>query len=35
VERLRYPSNLAIGALAVVTVLFFVLPLLGLITQTP
>jgi molybdate transport system permease protein len=35
VERLRHPSGLAIAGLAVVTVLFFVLPLLGLITQTP
>jgi molybdate transport system permease protein len=34
-ERLRHPSGLAIAGLAVVTVLFFVLPLIGLITQTP
>lgn len=33
-ERFRHPSNLAVAALAVVTVLFFALPLLGLLTQT-
>ena len=34
-ERFRHPSNLAIAGLAVVTVLFFILPLLGLLTETP
>jgi hypothetical protein len=35
VERIKHPANLAILGLAGITALFFVLPLLGLITQTP
>jgi molybdate transport system permease protein len=35
VERFRHPSGLAVAGLAVVTVLFFVLPLVGLLTQAP